>query len=1279
MTTQDEQRPHPSQPHGQTNMHGEENKSNSVLVVRQKKRLNPNHPFAGLQRQKPRVCNPLLSVAQRENDKSTSANMLPTSESAPTDTEPAGSSDKNEASADATQQHALQSSGDTEVQHTDDNESNWSESTNEEDIVEEQSASDDTLIVTGEEHGQGQDQDIDFVEERDDDSNTVELPFVELTTAFLRKIHRRQTKFVTWESLLATVSYAGRKNMTATQYSYLRAAVLAANSHLSFRTYKTMRTTFWSDLKHVSFPRQEIHYLGRKQHQRPCRKKLKLKDGRERNVEDCAVVILPSEWAKMDVLSYHFYHDVYESDQMHRPVSIEKSPIVQHRSQVTNEMETMWAEYKNACCPVAVGDTVSFPCNQRPHGEATKSISEGWIINERPTVNTFGERTTVTHVDGSVGPLWTVDRNSCAPKEIQPSWELSEEETAVYETLRTTNPTAPTLPSGSGGSDGSRVQSTLLGFHFPDGLFLHAGDTCTLMRPDDRASCSIPCLFVTSMLAQVGEGVAERLVWVCVASSVRDQSRRYVKILATTTVIGLPMWVRGSRSVPTFQSKVASNSGSLRSGKRYVVYRIVLYTDKFGQLKSLGDQREVGGVYILPVGLPSESKRSWSGARVVSLTPDGHSMNKVLRAIEQDLVSGASRGVEGVDPYGRPVQIFLDVVGYFGDYPAVTETTDVRGHNATAFCTFCTFREVHNAPGGSKMYSTSIHSRRLGIMRWDARRSLARSRIPAGPLERRIGFSTLDETEANKLPLVSLANSLRVAPRAKSCEGIPIVPYGYDSVQSTAAAPDHLLSGLIDDVISLCFSKLWTEEEQLRTQTIICSNARRNGLDTQGRFLKWKGNKPDGLRSVTMSTKMCILLAAAPTFRQHYQKTGKELFLLPLKLQQVVASVYESPSVETEGEEAKDAYTDEALLKACGRRIFSAKMFIHLCAREHKADPAGCKTLNKPNVHRLLELCCNTIVKYGHGLNCSEMVLESMHRRFKNWLETNPHPDSHISAVEKALSADWMGRLSILYRTYKNGNEVERACAERGLRRLLLGNDALRVETNTRPGEFVREVFSRSLDPCMRVPVLGELDLCMPMVGSAARLYGWSVEQRDGSEEESDEIVQGMEMLRSWRSAYLRGDPEDIVRYKKARYSWASKYGGWTRSYKHHTVTRGTAVSIVVDSSETNRPVIRESTSSVGGRVELYAVYGILSSSETGAWCVVKRLLAQGEGYTVRRSRVAILQLGNRARRVAVFHHCDGGCKVHAGRLKVRHSASLLNGGVYRIVRRADGYPPHLG
>ena len=577
------------------------------------------------------------------------------------------------------------------------------------------------------------------------------------------------------------------------------------------------------------------------------------------------------------------------------------------------------------------------------------------------------------------------------------------------------------------------------------------------------------------------------------------------------------------------------------------------------------------------------------------------------------------------------------------------------------------------------MYSTNIHSRRLGVMRWDSRRDVVRSKIPTVTLEQRLGFSTHGEEKANELPLVSLAKQLRISTRSKTQDGRPVVPYDFDSVQSTGAAPDHLLSGIIDDVLDVCFTKLQTEEEQNKTQALICSNAKRNGLDTQGRFLKWKNGKPDGLRSVTMSTKMCILLAAAPIFRQHYQRTGKDLFLLPLKLQNVVACVYDNPSMETEGEEAKDAYSAESMLKATGRRVMSAKMFIQLCAREHKKDPAGCKQLNKPNVHRLLELCCHTIVNFWHGLNCSEMVLESMHRRFKNWLESNPHADSHISAVEKALSADWMGRVSILYRTMKHGMEQERACAELGLRRILLGEEAVKVDASTTAGALLKESFSGVLDSSMRQPVLQELDLCMPLVSAENRTYNWNVETRDDTRSDTDELLQGEEMLERWRDAYVRSEPDEIAWYKKARYAWKTKFGGSQRSYQHHTITRGTAVSIVVDGGEEDRPVVTECSDISGGKVAFYAVYGIMFSSELGPWCVVKRLVQQGEGYTVRRSRPAILRLGNRVRRVAVFHHCDRSCKVNIAQMKVRHSATLLNGGIYRIARRVDGYPPHLG
>ena len=213
----------------------------------------------------------------------------------------------------------------------------------------------------------------------------------------------------------------------------------------------------------------------------------------------------------------------------------------------------------------------------------------------------------------------------------------------------------------------------------------------------------------------------------------------------------------------------------------------------------------------------------------------------------------------------------------------------------------------------------------------------------------------------------------------------------------------------------------------------------------------------------------------------------------------------------------------------------------------------------------------------------------------------------------------------------------------------------------------------------MREPVLGELDLCMPLSGSSKRTYTWIVEKRLEEKDNSAELNEGERMMESLRSVCVRSESEPIFWYKKASYSWAFKFGGWQRSYQHHTISRGTAVSIVVDGDTSNRVVIKESADMERGLVEYYAVYGIMWSAQLGPWCVVRKLQKRGEGYSVDNSPVALLHLGRRVRRVAIFHICDRRCTVHAGRLKVRHSKSVLHGGVYTIKGRGEGYPPHLG
>ena len=68
-----------------------------------------------------------------------------------------------------------------------------------------------------------------------------------------------------------------------------------------------------------------------------------------------------------------------------------------------------------------------------------------------------------------------------------------------------------------------------------------------------------------------------------------------------------------------------------------------------------------------------------------------------------------------------------------------------------------------------------------------------------------------------------------------------------------------------------------------------------------------------------------------------------------------------------------------------------------------------------------------------------------------------------------------------------------------------------------------------------------------------------------------------------------------------------------------------------------------------------------------------------GRGYSTNGNEVVILLFRRRVRRVAVMHACDEECKVQVSAGTVGHSATLLRGGVYRVVTRERGYPPHLG
>lgn len=85
---------------------------------------------------------------------------------------------------------------------------------------------------------------------------------------------------------------------------------------------------------------------------------------------------------------------------------------------------------------------------------------------------------------------------------------------------------------------------------------------------------------------------------------------------------------------------------------------------------------------------------------------------------------------------------------------------------------------------------------------------------------------------------------------ARLANGEPLVPVGFDSTLIASTAPDHLISGLLENVLTICFEKMGKNKKRRYVELRIISDANTNGLSKQGKFLKCKDRQFFGIRSV---------------------------------------------------------------------------------------------------------------------------------------------------------------------------------------------------------------------------------------------------------------------------------------------------------------------------------------------------------------------------------------------------------------------------------------------
>jgi len=564
---------------------------------------------------------------------------------------------------------------------------------------------------------------------------------------------------------------------------------------------------------------------------------------------------------------------------------------------------------------------------------------------------------------------------------------------------------------------------------------------------------------------------------------------------------------------------------------------------------------------MMPLGLSLPCRRSTSCVRVLTIAPHGTSVLDAMALFVNDIVKGSTDGVQGMDPFGRRVRIFIDLVGFYGDFPVSSEMCDSMGHVADACCNMCCMRKRKNGPEPPIMYTTEINSRRAGYMRCDERMYALRESVQIGQLSRILGVRYRSNATASIHPFIRLSNLLRQEGNMNhTVNGKKVLDTWFDSSFCCAAVPDHLLTGLMKDVLHLCFTSLPSDNDRRVLEQLTIDHIYVNSLPVSGRLLKWEGTRFRGLLSLSMTDLFCVLLCSSHVFGTEYSRSGNRLYNLPRLLQRFVSTAYYSTSCLEDFPDLQGESIHSVREKYLHDSVVHAKEYLNEAKWVYEHCGPAASVLDKPNSHRLLELCVSTLPAFGHALLCSELVMELKHRTFKTWLESNTHSNAHLTCVERGISLDWLGRLNVLYKVWKEGDVQDRICAERGLRRMFLGCSAFNLDSGDSSACTLMDDFRSRIERTFRDPIPMQLqDISHVLVPWLVKM-AWCTLPREKIVMEPEHVDLLVQTMGNRSLDEGMCTMSDVTIYSCARYLCRNRNGVNSKCYAHNVVRKGNVV-----------------------------------------------------------------------------------------------------------------------
>jgi hypothetical protein len=832
-----------------------------------------------------------------------------------------------------------------------------------------------------------------------------------------------------WQSIYALLLTRGTVRITEGQYEDARVMLDWTSKYGNLPSPSTMRRTIIPAIRDYSYARSVVCSLRTKNNEPTADSSLQAKN---RASEGRVRLVFPSEWALLDCRT----GPVFESISGERTgitaqpgfkllfSDIDETPIVRNRRQFLDTSSQIFVhppsknvahQEKRLPIPVRSGDTISITLL---HSEDVRSL-----MDCEQSVGLISDAIELPELIATIRGVWIIEDGHPVTDPYEAQQEAS---FSYFGMLQNGDTVVELIPAWTRDSGDGVYNLYLLVYRF----------------------CRTTPGEATKQLV-----VAQR--------STPEQRDLAVDRFVKKRVASVHLHTALNREEKT---SYAPCTGFLQDGRKYMVYRAMLYTDDFKA--DVTRNGSYGGCYLLPIGIRPEERAGYASVRCITLTPPNVSTNEVLLRIIPDIVKCTMTGVQGMNANGEKVTVFLDIVGYIGDYPAVTHALDVLGHNSRAPCHLCAFlRQDRTGTEGLNYYgySTSVHSRASSFCRDGKRIKSVRSGLVSSGLLQTLGLkSSVDESHCPLHTLSDALSKVRSQVPLTDC-GVPVVPAVFDPYRSCMVAPDHLFFGLAQDVINatiaLCNPRVRVIAEGLMLDALCMQNL--------GRQKQLFSRTSQSLHSMNMSDLFAVLLVAPSSFntalilndedgsagnpemitsfhsgntmrkrgtavpidRSRMKRSRSEashsrprqegvraidLVQLLSLFQKLVSKTCYLPRIDVDGISQVEKFNErdgmerlDALFQLSCKYVADLHF---ICSQSTKG--VG-RTLNKPNVHRLLELYAHTLPAFGHVGHFQELLFETAHQPLKRGIKRSNNRDPHIYAVQAVLANDWETRLAL--------------------------------------------------------------------------------------------------------------------------------------------------------------------------------------------------------------------------------------------------------------------------